>query len=228
MKSIGGISQDNEFIIYGYSSNKLIFSKNFGNCTEVEINNINQQLSCKFIEGETFICAMIINFALDISLFKYHIDILLSSDNSLTKYNNPNYLTYDSISSFGLYDTDNNYIKLLCQKNNQSIYCNFLEIIMNDQYSFVIKSNDNLVFTTANGFTEKNCYFSLFNSEYLFCCGITDYIKCYRINCNSYYIIKQFNISIIGDNSYLTIKNNSDYATFFFMNCYNNTNSIYA
>ena len=40
-------------------------------------------------------------------------------------------------------------------------------------------------------------------------------------------MVKEFKLSINGDNSYLTIKNNNEYATLFFMNNYNNNISIY-
>ena len=41
---------------------------------------------------------------------------------------------------------------------------------------------ENLIFISEdNDFSEKDCCFSEFNNEYLFCCGIKDYIICYRI-----------------------------------------------
>ena len=104
--------------------------------------------------------------------------------------------------------------------NQNIIHCNFFRTTINyNKCSYTLLCND--ITITSNIFNEKKCYFSQFNSEYLFCCLIAEYIKCYRINPNNYKIIKVFNIQIIGTNSYLTIKNNSDYITIFFMNEYN-------
>ena len=45
---IGSISKDNEFIIYGYITNYLLFtSQSRGNFVKEKIDNINDKLSCK-------------------------------------------------------------------------------------------------------------------------------------------------------------------------------------
>ena len=61
MKRVGGIFQNNHLIFYGYSNDKdLIFSnvpqKNRNYITGLRVND---NMSCKFIEGEDYICAMI-------------------------------------------------------------------------------------------------------------------------------------------------------------------------
>ena len=118
---------------------------------------------------------------------KHHINPSNSSQNSLT-YESTEPLYFDSNPSFGLYDTNKNNIKLLCGQISEEIICIFLEIIITDTSSYNVLGTLNIKFTTTNDFTEKNCYFSVFNNEYLFCCAITDYIKCYRINSNDYQI----------------------------------------
>jgi len=224
------IQTNNEFIIYGYSTfnTYLMFSsKSQYYISRISKNNINNNLSCKFLEGENYICAMIINSKLEIRCVMYHIVPADSSQDCLMFFPNSNTYTYDSISSLSLYDTDKNYIKILCRQIEQNIYCEILKVMINNQVQYTILSNDNFTFTTSQSFTEKNCFFSLFNSEYLFCCAITNFIKCYRININNYNIIKEFKIVIPGDNCYLTIKSNIDYINLFFMNNYNNRNSVY-
>ena len=62
---------------------------------------------------------MIIKNKLNIYCLKYNINIAVID--SLEKNTNLNSLTYTSISSFGLYDTNENTIKLLCRKNNRYI-----------------------------------------------------------------------------------------------------------
>ena len=86
---------------------------------------------------------------------------------------------------------------------------------------------NNISLSAFDAFSEKNCYCSQFNLEYLFCCGIIDYIKCFRINTTNYQVIKEFNIQLQGNNSYLTIKNNIDYITLFFMNSHGDGDSVY-
>ena len=230
METVGGIAKDKEVFIYGYSSNLLLFIRKFdNNCVNSIRKNINEKLSCKIIENGNFVCAMIIKSVLEVFCFKYTMN--LYAPDALTPYINSNPLSYDSISSFGLYDTNNNYIKLLCRQNNQKIYCKFFKIVFKVvfpiQSEFGLLGDEKLIFTEQNNFKEKNCYLSNFNSEYLFCCAITNYIQCYRINCNNYNVIKQFNLSIKGDNFDLTIKSNIDYSTFFFINYYNDKYSVY-
>ena len=80
MKRIGGIAQNNYFLVYGYSNdhNKYLLFSSIpqNNRNYIENFNINDNLSCKYIEGENFICAMIINSNLQIIFLKYHDDSL--------------------------------------------------------------------------------------------------------------------------------------------------------
>ena len=228
MKSVGCVlnNNNNDIIIYGYYENDyLVFSTNLGGYSYSEITNIkNYKLICKFIESENFVCAIIIDSKLELYCLKHHINPSDSSQNSLTLYENTEPSSFDSISSFGLYDTDKNNIKLLCVQRREEIICIFIDIAITDKSSYTKIEAQNLIFTPSNAFTEKNCYFSVFNNEYLICCVITDYIKCYRINSDDYQIIKEFKIKMTGDNSFLTIKSFDDYSTFFFMN---GENSVY-
>ena len=229
MKPVGSIEKDYELFIYGYSSDRLLFIRKSDNdCVNSIRSIIDGKLSCKLINEENFVCAMIINSKLQVDCFKYYIISFLPKIYVLTPYFNS--LSYNSISSFGLYDTDDNYIKLLCEKSSQTIYCEFFKIKLSPpilQNDFNSLGNEKLIFTEPNNFEEKNCYLSKFNSEYLFCCSTTNYIQCYRINFNNFNPIKKFNLLIEGDNSNLNIKNNSNYLTFFFINYYNSKYSVY-
>ena len=212
----GSIAKDNEFIIYGSGNGYLFFSsKSRYYQANLLINEVINNLSCKFIVDEIYVCAMLISDKkLILDCFKYHINPQQSDLDTLTKYKNIDFLEYYSISSFGLYDTDKNDIKILCKQSAQTINCNFLKITINIQSRFSLLVGDNIVFTLSNDFTENNCYLSQYNDEYLFCCGIIDYLKCYRISIN-YNIIKEFKISISGIYSHLTIKYNNDYVVLF-------------
>ena len=231
MVKVGSITQDDEFVIYGYTLDYyLLFSKKSQYYRAViRILNINSNLSCKFIEGENYVCVMIINFNLYIYCLKYIIYPKNSQNDKLESYIGNNSLNYNfSISSFGFYDTDESNVKLLCVQNNIIIQCNFLQLILKydiKHFEYLFIGAENLNFASIYNFNEKNCYLSNFNNEYLFCCAIIDYIKCYRIS--SYYIVKEFNLPMEGINSHLTIKSNDDFAALFFTNYRNNTNSVY-
>ena len=71
--------------------------------------------------------------------------------NSLNKYSKINPITYDSISIFGLYDTEKDNIKILCQKTNYyTIECNFFEIIIeNEKSTFNIIDNQILTYSAS-------------------------------------------------------------------------------
>ena len=234
----GSIAKGNEFIIYGYRDKYLMFSSKsqyYRSYIKIDSNKIIKDLSCKLIYEEYFICGLIINSNLEIFCLKYYINSSNSFKDSLelVNYNNENSLIhYNSISSFGLYDTDKGKEKLLCRgESSQFLQCKFLKIEIKtnqNKYDMIPLNGGILQFKTSKNFTEKNCNFSIFNSEYLFCCAINNYIRCYRINSDTYQTIKVFELSKInGDNSYLTIKSNIEFATFFFMNKNNNVNSVY-
>lgn len=168
-----GVLQDNNFIIYGYNYNFLIFldiSHRYS--ATVQIYYSIKQLTCKLIENEIFICAMIKNGEenkIYIETFKY-----INSQGSLKVNMFNNYYNYyqsnSNIYSFSLYDTDMYDLKLLCLKNEQNIQCKFFEIAITDTHSsFQILGDENLVFEIYNDITEKNCYITKFNEEYLFC-----------------------------------------------------------
>ena len=135
MINVGSIAKDNDFVIYGYDENNanilLFTSKNQEYHAHFDRKNVNNNLSCKFIENQIYICAININADLFIYCFKYHIDKNSSQDDSLKPYRNPysTSMLYSSISGFGLYDTTtNNDVKLLCRENDYIIKCRFLKI----------------------------------------------------------------------------------------------------
>ena len=127
---------------------------------------------------------------------KYQINTADSSQDSLGFINSTNPLSYNSISSFGLYDTNKNDIKLLCKQTEQNINCFFFEIELKTNKLNPL-NNDFSISTSSNNFTEKNCYLSSVNSEYLFCCAFKDYIKCFRINPDDHNIINKLIIIVL-------------------------------
>ena len=130
-----GVSLDNTYIQF-LSVRQLYYS-------ELKINNINDKLSFKYILGDDFICAMIIESKLEVHCLKYEINPSDSIQDSITIYTNINSLTYDSISSFGLYDTNDFNIKILCRQNEENIYCNFFKITISNNINYNFLTDDN-------------------------------------------------------------------------------------
>ena len=220
---IGCISLDDNFIIYGMKSDRLVYIQKYNNediyhCHETSIP-ITERFSCKYIKNDKFICALIDhNEKIKIYLLNEQ-----SDNNHLLE------IIYDSKQyiNIALYNTTiKKSIKILCgqlKDNDNKIMCCFFRIKYNNENTFSgggiqLLGNHNLTFNSEdNKFNEKDCSFSEFNNEYLFCCGVKNFIICYRLN-YMYEKIKQFNISIEGRNSYLSMITNNLNATFFFMN----------
>ena len=225
ISAVGGIAKNNELINYGFYNNCLIFSSySRYHQANTTIEGIDDKLSCKLIEDEYYICVMIINQHLNIYCLNYHIYLDGSNYDPLTSYKLIE--SSNNIQSFGLYDTGESHVKLLCDVENQMVHCKFFKII--DFKSIELSGDDNIIFEATDYFNENNCSLSQFNNEYLFCCAFINYIKCYRINSDTHHIIKYFHLyTKNGYNSYLTIISNDNYSTFFFMNHYYNEISVF-
>ena len=209
-KKIGSI-WNNDFIIYGFLQDKLSFVTS-SNQFYMEID-ISGKLSCGFMDGDYYICAGIINNEVNLICLEYK-----SSSLSL---NSETILNYEDVTEISLYDTPKTNVKLLCFIESQSINCRFYHILSylkNGTIEYEILGEQKINFSTLDDFSEKNCYFSECNYEFLFCCAIRESIYCYRINNDNFNVIKEYKLNIPGDNSYLTIKSNNDFITFFCMN----------
>ena len=127
VKRVGSIQQNNDFIIYGYYRNLLIFaskSQSYFYSTFIDAG-INDNITCKFIEGEYFICAIFINNNALIYLLYYHIndkEIDKNSLNSILVY------TFDECNGIILYDTPKGNIKLFCINLYEVIDCKFIHL----------------------------------------------------------------------------------------------------
>ena len=228
--NVGSIAQDNDFIIYGIRSTYFIFTSQSQEFRSyATIKSLTEKITCKFIEGTEFICAMIINGDLKIFIFTYKINQHNSYYNDLSDTYSVVY-KQDFDSYFGLYNTIINNIKIFCFEEEQIVKCNFFTTQITKSYwnkeelNVINLSDVNLEYE-SDYFSENSCNLTFFNSEYLFCCVAEDYIICFRINSTDYKLIKKFDFYIEGENSYLSIKNNDNFVTLFFMNN-NNRNNI--
>ena len=221
VKKIGSIKHNNEedFIIYGYYEEHLFFSSKSQSSyliTDI-MNGINDRTSCKLIMGDYFICAMNINNETFIHFLHYNIKEEEPESNFLNSFKQIEFSYSDGVA---FYDTPQGNIKLLCLKQKESINCSFYEINNyqeNGNYEFELLNEINVDIDWSNGFSENNCYFSEFNSEFLFCCATNELI-CFRIDKNNYQLIKYYKLATEGENSHLTIKSNKEFITLFYMN----------
>ena len=222
---VNSIALINDFIIYGYYRNELIFCRKSNKyCNSIEFSGIlDDRISCKLYENKNFIC-IIFHSRIEIRFLKYKSDNVLKLESIV-------YLiqeTSEYYSLFGIYDTIDSNIKLIYLKNSRTISCWIYQIELNNlEPSIYVLDSKNLVFPSSNHWTENNCYNLEFNSELLLCCAIINSIKCYRINSTTYKIIKEFNISITGNNLELFIKKGNNFITFFFINQNNNKEYAY-
>ena len=122
---INSIGRINDFIIYGYDKEELIFcEKSESRCNSVDFNDfLDDRISCKLSAEEYyFICGLFINSQLNI----YYLRQSKNGKQELSL--NNKYIGFNSSSHFGLYDTtENSNIKLLCQKNDTIILCYFFK-----------------------------------------------------------------------------------------------------
>ena len=223
MVNIGSIAQNSEFIVYGLYNDYLIFSSQTEEYrASTQIFNIDNKLSCKFIVDNEFICAMIISSKIKLAFLEYKNAILYPHLKELDLYDTVSYDQSNEYSILALYDTNSNDIKLLCGEKNQNIKCRFFKRkitknIIKDSWSIDYLGDENIVYESEY-FSEKDCYLTSFNSEYLFCCASKDFIKCFQINQDNFEF-KEFLLLIPGVNTYLSIKSNSNkFITLFYMN----------
>ena len=227
MTNVGTIPQDNDFIIYGYYSNYLIFSsKTQEYRSSHQINNLDKKMSCKFIGDQNFICAMNINSKLNLYFLKYQIDPNYSRNNNLTLCYILNDIYEIENSIVTLFDTQIIEEKFLCFVLER-ITCQLIRVSIKDGIGQKTNLTTDYLYFQSDTLSENTCYSSYFNSEYLFCCAIDYNIKCCRISSSTYKIIKYFSISISRFNSYLTIKANNNFVTFFFMNKFMGNDKVY-
>ena len=221
LKKIGGIWNQNNFVIYGFIEQNFFFISN-SQISLLENIDSNCKLSCKFMDDEFYICARFNenNNNVDLICLKYHNDYPNSQFNSLSFYSKIT-LNKEGSSEIGLYDTPIGNIKLLCLQNTRTVKCRFYHILnfTKDGYiEYNLLGDEVINYLISNSFSEKDCDFSVFNSEFLFCCATIDCIFCHRIDNNNYNLIQQYKLYTSGKNSYLTIKNNNYFATLFYMN----------
>ena len=183
----------------------------------IKENHKIESLSCKYIQSIEFICVMIIQNKLHKVFIEYDPAKIPTSDRFKTISNEDDTpKPYDKII---LFDTKNTNTKIACGKKLEKIECKIYNIGKTDDNKSKLIPLDDIKLDFENfELNEKNCYITVFNSEYLFCCGENDCIRCFRMNYDNFEIKKVFKITVSGENTNISIKNHNNFVKVFFMN----------
>ena len=232
------ITYDGEIIIYLKIENSIIFFYiKMNSKIQVNINNIEDHISCKFVDSSKYVCSFIRENKVQIGVLIYKYEDGSKSSKELSCNSKTDITRFSNHNNAVLYDIEQTTEKkILCAKNKDTnlIECCFIEINIEYQTkgSSSITYSSSVTISNLNGYYESlsfkmdNCYFIGFYNEYLFCCGEENFITCYRMD-ETFNLIKTFQINLPGKNDYLTIINNNDYASIFYMNENSNIKSTY-
>ena len=223
-----------KIIFYGISNSSLVFySLKNDEYYSIKIENIDEQISCKLLKLDIYTCVLEANNEIKILIFS----LLNSKIESLKS---------EKVNKFGgyknviLYDTSVSLTKILCAQKKETNYTECIAININ----LIIDQNINIKQSSSNSdntfeiielkndynllfsYQEDNCNFTIFNSEYLVCCGKKDYIFCDRRDMNLN-LTNNFTINLKGKISNLTFENSTEYIKILYSNKNDNEINIY-
>ena len=222
--------QENEMIIYGKSGSNLVFTyilaQDSGSVTIS--SNMEDKISCKKMEDSEFLCGVIINNEVYIFLIMYLKQ--KSYPHTTCSIENINIFKLQLIehTDIILYDTNYNNYKLVCATNIVNLMVECIQINVevtsskpSDTYSysgFLYYTQIILSFPKDSSNNEE-CMLTTFISEYLFCCGGTNLIKCLRLNPRNNELINSFSLNLPGENKDLNIiPVGTNYVSLFYTN----------
>ena len=228
----------NEKIIYGKNGNyNIVFSFLIKQTTyNIEIGNseIEERMACKKIQSGQYLCAIIYGYLVHVYLFSHLRKTFSECQMNMNLESDLNNV-FNQHTNIEMYDTDITNKKLICAKNinNYNIECVIVTVTINfisgifscSQTQSIDISNILLKFPTKSS-SKEECFFKLFISEYLFCCGDNDLIKCGRFFTN-YTLITTFNLDFPGKNIKLNFfSDQKTYGNIFIYN-ENSGNKVY-
>ena len=234
--NVDGVSSKiikDEIVLYGKQEQNLYF-KYIKESTDyiININNIGEQISCKFLRSSRYACAYFIEDKLYVSTFlrKY-----ISNDNKeFTILDTKQVNECQNYDKLILYDTDEEFYKILCCSKmiteKKKCYIIYAKVSQDDDGETIKKDlqikNINSDYTVSLS-KIHNCYFSDFYDEFLLCCGKNNLITCYRNNINNFNLINKFSIYLSGDISNVIISNKVNHAIISYKNESSNKNYLY-
>ena len=216
---------DMSVILYGINDNKIFFyfskeeKKN-----EFSFDYVINTISCKLLDCSHYICAFDQDNKVKVIIVGFKSPG--KGNYQFKKFNFKNIFDNSHYDKVILYDTNNvDRYKVLCATNSENyiVSCIIIDIdFSNYNIQFINFTNYNTKFIK----NEDNCYLTVFNKEFLLCCGMNNQISCQRKN-GLFETINNFNISIQDEIYNLTITNNINYAVISYMNKTSDPEYIY-
>ena len=204
-----------EILIFVFTKQSYVISKE---------NYPVDLISCKFVKSMHYICAYLLSNEIKIIIVKY---INQDSQPEIVDLDTPIPLPeeYSELDNLFLYDTDDELYKILRATKNENRYIQCLAVyikieVENDDHSYVAEYNifELTADYSISYFKKHRCYLTVFNSEFLLCCGGRDIISCYRNQLSDFQIINQFTLNLIGSIESVLITDYSDHAIISYMN----------
>ena len=233
--SDNGINNDikkDEIIIYGRLNDKIFFFYYIDKLAISKYYNFQDILSCKLLISKYYICVYLFNNEIRINVAKI---IINQNDTSIYEIDETiNLFNEDSvINNLILYDTDKSFYKILCASNDNNdikccaIYVKPLNASENDDTTFesnIFELNPNY---EASTFKKHKCYLTIFNSEFLLCCGGENNISCSRNEKLNFNFINKFSINLLGNIDSVIINTYKNYAVISYINETSVNNYLY-
>ena len=198
--SVNGNTSENEIVTYGKTNGKIFFvytKLRDWIRKEYDFGNI---ISCKLIISKHYICAFLLNNNIKIIIAENRGDNLylnLYQINERIELFNNNSI----IDNLILFDTDQEFFKILCtyKNDNNSIKCCIINVkpqqnLQTNSITFEIEIFDLKQNYEVSLFKKHRCYFTKFNSEFLLCCGGENKISCSRNYKTSFGLILNFQL----------------------------------
>ena len=215
---------DNEILIYGKQNENIYFYSIDSNILiYTDLKNIdNTYISCKLLLKQYFICIYSQNNQIKMSILN---KTNTQNITTIHTFNESSNIFFSEINEPILYDTNKEDFKIICGRKNDNIgdiKCILVNIIFfaDNNLKFEIDLYNIISINTTFSSNENNCNYTMFESEYLICCGNIGAIICERRDMNLKFI-DSFNLVLGGNIKNLTIENNNN--TYIKLLYFNNT-----
>ena len=218
-------------IVYGVQNEKIYFyytSENICHLVNYDSpeDNSENNLSCKLLENDCFICVFDRNSYMKISKFICYMGST-NTDNCEEKilYNCDRSKFYNAF----LYDTlkQDEKIFFAMSDNSETLLCKLINVktdtTLNDDDLINLELDSTFLKNNCN---TKGCDFIYFFAQYLICCSCDNYVSCTRFTLD-FNKISEFTLPVAGKNTGVTFLKNNYYLTIIIKNTKGSVDDIY-